>query len=157
MNFSTIQGVYELFRSVNCVGQNNCFFAAYINISTGPLLGGAVGGMIAGMEAAQKYQCDGYLINQTERGLALIPLNSSSSLNKSMKNMQPNLQGTVFIDQSYIQSVTIKRANLISMVSKNVKIRLTTGFEYDLIINNKEKLLPYQESEFSRFVSMYNR
>ncbi len=156
MNYNTIEGAYQLFNSVNCLGQNNCIFLARININAGAV-GGLLGGIVAQMDADEKYKCDAFLINQTERGIALIPLVSSTGLSVSIKNLQPNLQGTVFIDQSYVQNVVIKRAFFISAVNKVVKITLTTGFVYDLIVYTNEKNLPYQKSEFARFVSMYKR
>ena len=49
----------------------------------------------------------------------------------------------------------IKRANLISLVSKEITIKLGNGRVINLMVNNKEKALPYHEMEFTKFVNSH--
>lgn len=153
--FNTIDAIGGLFSRVNCVGQYNCFFAGYVDTtSSAGLFGGALGGLAGGIVAGMNKKCDGYLINQTERGIGLIPLNSKGFSNNLAK-MKADINSFIFIDQGNIKSVTIKKANLISLVTKKVVINLADGSKYNLLVNNKEKNLPYHETNFNNFINGY--
>ena len=77
--FSTFGEAMELFRRVNCIGNQNCIFIGYKDFAknayaTGAVAGltGVLGGMIAGssMNYADQmsnnlYNYGGYLVNET--------------------------------------------------------------------------------------------
>lgn len=158
--FNTIENVKDMFQKVNGIGKTNCYFLGYVTTPTSAaVLGGAVGGIIAGMKANAENQCQAYLINQTENGIGLIPLNSTSGTLLSYKpdKLIATPERFTFINQNDIASVKIKRANLISLVSKNVIIELNNGRKYNLQVNNKEKNIPYHEANFAEFMNRYKK
>lgn len=154
--FNTIEGVSNLFRNANCIGQDNCYFISYISISTS---GGLLGGFVSAMESKMENKCDGYLVNQTESGIGLIPLNSDgmSYITNNPKKMKANVEACTFIQQADIKKVTIKNANLISLVTKEVTIELINGRKYNWLVNKKEKTIPYHEENFAKFMNMYKK
>lgn len=153
--FNTLEAISNLFEKVNCKGNENNYFISYVTAPTSAgLLGGAVGSFAAGAIVGAENKCDAYLVNQTENGIGLIPLNSSGIPGLSMSGpdkMTINIDGYYFINKQDIKKLTVKRANLISLVSKSVNIELTSGRKYYWLVNNKEKLLPYHEQCFKNF------
>lgn len=100
----------------------------------------------------------GFLINDTEKGIGLIPLeNTKSILVFKPENMKVHLEDFIFIDKDEIESIKIKRLNFISAVTKEVNIKLKDGSRYSLMINNKEKSLEYHEINFSKFINKYKK
>ena len=158
--FNTIEGVTKLFNSINCVGQDNCYFVSYVDINAsnsvlmGGLFGGALGAFAAGMAAGMEQNANGYLINENENGLALIPLNSTG-ISNNLKKMVPNTNAFVYVAKSEIKKIKIKRAYLISAVVKKVKIELNDGKKYNLLVNVKEKYVPYHKENFARFIEKH--
>ena len=160
--FNTLEAVSNLFNSINCVGQDNCYFVSYVDINAsnsvmlGGILGGAVGAFAAGMAAGAEQNANGYLINQTEKGIALIPLNTTG-LTNNLKKMVPNTNSFIFVAQSDIKRIKIRRANLISLVSKQITIELNDGKKFHLLVNLKEKLIPYQQENVAKFLEKYKK
>lgn len=150
--FNTIDKVKSLFESFGMNGNQNSYFIGYVKAPTkASLLGGAVGGMVAGMQAAQENQCSAYLINGTNEGIGLIPLVTGDG--SVLFALRPNK--FYFFKNEEIKSLKIKRANLISLVSKEITIKLGNGRVINLMVNNKEKALPYHEIEFTKFVNSH--
>ena len=89
--FNTKEKVEELFKSVDGLGENNCIFLCFIDTNREGLkygalgaLGAVGGGAIAGVAAfssgivdGMNRKSDGYLINWTESGLGIIPLDAT--------------------------------------------------------------------------------
>ncbi len=157
--FKSIEAVSELFAKVNCIGERNMFFISYNDITSGNpfLLGGAVGGALGAMKSLKENRGVAYLVNQTEKGIGLIPLTKKGEGSGSPKNLQVNPEAFTFIEQHDIKKIKIKRANLISAVTKKVVIEEIGGRKYKWLVNNKEKLLPYHESNFVEFKNMYKK
>ena len=154
-NFCTIEGIRELFERVNFIGAENCFFYCITNKQSpaAGMAGGALGGMVAAMT---NKAWDAYLVNQTEKGIGLIPLKNTKPLfSTKVENMVPQLDCFTFLDKYNIASVKIGRFGLISPVAKSLVIKLGDGSKYNLIVNNKEKLIPYHEANFAEFVKKY--
>ena len=110
------------------------------------------------MQAAQENQCSAYLINGTNEGIGLIPLVTGDG--SALFALRPDKLVTVpnkfyFFKNEEIKSLKIKRANLISLVSKEITIKLGNGRVINLMVNNKEKALPYHEMEFTKFVNSH--
>lgn len=160
--FNTIDAVSKLFESINCVGEENCYFVSYVDINAsnpvllGGILGGAVGAFAAGMVAGMEQNANGYIINQMEKGIALIPLNSTG-IGNNIKKMIPNTNSYMYFGQSEIKSIKIKRAYLISAVVKKVRIELTDGKKFNLLVNVKEKYVPYHKENFEKFMQKYKK
>lgn len=166
--FNSIESVTELFRRINCVGEENCFFISYVNNNMGDasmiggILGGAIGGAIgAAIDSknnATIFNCKGFLVNQTEKGIALIALDYNGiSWSNPIKKMKAQVDSYMFIEQEDIEKVIIKNANLISAVTKNVTIILKNTTRINLMVNKKEKYIPYHEENFARFMSKYKK
>lgn len=153
-------GIYNLFKSVNGVGNYNCFFLAYndTTVNTTPyILGGAVGALgayAAGVKSGMQSKYPAYLINQTENGIGFIPLSSNKILN-NLKNFQPNLAAFTFIGQNYIENITIKNYAIINSRLKRMTIKVQNSNPLHLMVNVKEKLIPYHEKNFSTFMNKY--
>lgn len=160
--FNTLEAVRKLFESINCVGQDNCYFVSYVDINAsnsvflGGLFGGAVGAFAAGMAAGMEQNANGYLINQMENGIALIPLNSTG-IGNNIKKMIPNTNSHMFFGQEEIKKVKIKRAYFISAVTKSVRIELKDGKKFNLLVNVKEKYIPYHKENFAKFMQKYKK
>ena len=88
-DISTYQGAIDIFRKVNCVGQDNCIIGAVVDTSksagfTGAMMGNALGpvgyvvGGVLGRERDQKtsriYDYFFALLNFTEVGVGIMPL-----------------------------------------------------------------------------------
>lgn len=168
MDYRTYEGVMEIFRSLNCIGNDNCTFLTFKNNTKDSLkygAFGAVGGIlmsntpsssnsaINGLENA-----DGLLINQTERGFGIIPLsNKGIQLMLNAGNMNVDIQKFVFIPNEYIKEIIIKDFNIFNKKTQKVKIALNNGTTLDQIARINEKDIPYQQVNFSKFMSRYKR
>ena len=148
-DFKTLEGITELFKEADFIGEENCFFYSLIHIK-------ASGGFVAGMEAAVANQgWSGYLINQTEKGIGMIPIKNTKVFTAKPENMEVHTDQFKFISQENIKSVKIKRQNLISAVAKTVIITLNDTTKYELDVRNKEPKIPYHAENFKKFVAKY--
>lgn len=137
--FVTIELVQELFRRVNCIGSDNCFFLAFTNNqSPKAAMSGMVGGMIA---ASENRAWDAYLINATENGIGILPLGNKNPLFLKLENLNPQLEHFMFFYNNDIEFVKIRRLNFISPVAKSLQIKLKNGIKYNLAVRNKEKTI----------------
>jgi len=164
MDFKTNDGAINIFRSLNCLGMDNCYFVTFKDtnaeaFSYGAMgaVGGALGaaaftqGMVAGM---QNY--DGLLINQTENGLGVIPLvNKGIQLMLNPDKMVADTNRFFFIPNEYIVSIIVKKFNIFNKKTQKVRIKLTDGTEFKLLAHVSEKNIAYQESNFAKFMSKY--
>lgn len=150
--FKTLQDIEELFKRVDCIGDNNCFFYSLTNIQSISKM------MVGSDELPMSNMWDGFLINDTEKGIGLIPLeNTKSVFVIKPENMIVHLEDFIFINKNEIESIKIRRLNFISAVAKEVNITLKNGAKYNLMINNKEKSLEYHEMNFSKFINKYKK
>ena len=183
--FYTIKDTEALFKKVDALGEENCFFLsskkmhniAIIVTIIGAFLGSYLFGIIIGillgivlgvictlitnkLEKGEKF--DGYLINQTEKGIGLIPLKykdfssqiSAITVGALPEKMVAQLDKFFFIEKEKIESISIRTVNL---KMKNVTIKLVNNENIGLTINNKFKSIPYHEENFSKFVNKYKK
>ena len=162
MDFKTIDGAMEIFKSLDCIGNENCIFVTFKNTNRegfkyGAL--GAVGGVVGAaasfsngmLEGIQGF--DGMLINLTETGLGIIPLKSKKiQLTLKIDNMEPLLDRFVFVANENIESIIIKNFSFLNKKTKKVKIKLKDGMVLHQLARVVEKSIPYQEGNFSRFM-----
>ena len=163
MDFKTLEGAMEIFKSLNCIGNENCIFVTFKDtnregLKYGAL--GAVGGAIAGaaasfsngmLEGIQGF--DGMLINLTEAGLAIIPLSQKGvKWTMNIEKMEPQLDRFVFVANENIESIIIKNFSFLNKKTKKVKIKLKDGMVLHQLARVAEKSIPYQEGNFSRFM-----
>ena len=164
--FSTYEKAWNLFKSVNCIASQNCIFLAYKNFaktsSTAGMLGGAVGGMIGAMaESASSNifrSSDAFLINQTEYGLGFIPLKVPKVMLKaSPEKLEPQIERFVFVKYDEFASLEVSNDSFLNKKVQKIDFKLKNGMKGYLMANLAEKLLPYQEKEFPRFVAQFKK
>lgn len=164
-----INGAYDLFRTYNGLANNNCiFYALYekpitpAEIAASILLVGAVnvaGGSIIGVNPGGGKFYPGYLINQTEYGIGLIPLEPAGFTTQyPINKMKVVPNSYTFIEQKNIKKISVKRNPL----CLNPSIRFVTieTFEGAIIkfrVCKKDKYLTYQEENFMNFMNLYSR
>ena len=161
MNFKTLEGAMEIFKSLNCIGNENCIIVTFKDTNRegfkyGAL--GAVGGVVGAaasfsngmLEGIQGF--DGMLINLTETGLGIIPLKSKKiQLTLKIDNMEPLLDRFVFVANENIESIIIKNFSFLNKKTKKVKIKLKDGMVLHQLARVVEKSIPYQEGNFFFF------
>ena len=168
MDFKTQEGVMEIFRSVNCIGNENCFFVTYKNPNREGakygLIGGALGASIAAVaassiaaaESVQDYEA--LLINQTENGLGIIPLTSNGvQLVANVSKMQPLVNSFMFIPNESIEQIEVKNYNFLNKKVQKVNITIAGAKTLHQLAHTSDKNIPYQESNFARFMSKYKK
>ena len=174
-NFKTYNEVLELFRNNNCIGNENCIFITYkdgtqdgMKAGTAGLLGGAVGGAIGAFAAGMATEYDeilaglgtyaGLIINQTENGFGIIPLCSKGiSLSLNIDKLELKPEKFMFINNENIESISIKNFNIFTKNTKKLAIKLKNGTDIRLMARVSEKLIPYQQENFAKFMSRYGK
>lgn len=145
--FSTLEKVKELFNKVNCVGSENCYFVAYKDAAKNT-------GMVNGME----YPYDAMLINRTENGFGMFYLKQAGiPFTYNLAKMNVVEDSYFFVTDEDIKSVTVKNWALLNSKTKKVVIKLNNGKVHQLYANINEKLLPYQNENFTKFLEKYSK
>ena len=157
-SFSTYEEALALFQTVDGVGQQNCIFVSLRDVSISPAMvaGGAAGAFLAGVISGIENKSDGFLVNQTEKGIGLIPLfMGKGKMSRRSDKLQADLNNYIFIDQSEIVKVKIKNYAFINTKVKKVLIKTTSGKNFNWIVNVKDKYISYQKNDVSEFIKMY--
>ena len=165
-----INGAYELFKSYNGLGNENCiFYATYEKALTAKdvakaavLTGvvGAFGGSVSsriGVQLGNNNFYPGYLINVTEYGVGLIALEydgftTQDAINK-MK-IVPNSYS--FIAKNDIKTLcSSKNSICLDPSVRFVTIETNNGFRIDFRVKMTNDYLTYHEKNFAYFMSRY--
>ena len=164
MDFKTNEGVMELFRSVNGIGNDNCFFVTFKNTNREGMKYGALGVVGGTLGAAASFATgvldgiegyDGLLINQTEKGLGIIPLKKNGmQLVLSPEKMEPEIESYVFVPNEQVEGIEIKNFNIFNKKTKKVNIKFKEKTLYQLA-HVAEKGIPYQEANFAKIMQLY--
>ncbi len=167
-DFKNYDGVVNLFRSVNCIGKENCFFVTFKNNNREGLKYGAMGAIGAGIAAAvssfsssmlqgiEAYE--GLLFNQTEMGLGIIPLSQKGiQMFLNVDKLEARPECFIFIPNQYIESIVVKNFNIFNKKMQKVNIKLTDGYTFYQVARLKEKSVNYQEAEFKKFMDRYKK
>ena len=165
-DFKTLNGATELFESVGGLRNNNNIFVVFKNNNKEAMKYGLAGGLIAaGLPAvitSDKAQgilgnkFDGLLINQTEEGLAIIPLHVKGvQMMLNIEKMQPDLDGYCFFTNDVISGITVKNFNIFNKKMQSVKVEIAGKYHLELLGKVAEKSVPYQEANFGKFMSKY--
>ena len=113
-SFNTLEKVKELFNSVGCEGNENCYFVALKDYKK------AKSGVVGGME----YPYSGLLINATEKGLGIFYLNPEKASDIFFKIDVSKLRITensyFFIPNENIKEIKVKKYSILT--SKTVTI-----------------------------------
>ena len=151
--FTTLENVQKLFESLNLTGAQNSYFIAYkdMNKQVG-MTGGALGGVVSGME----YPYDAVLVNRTEKGIAMILLVTDGVVWNMVKLDKLRLKDNeyIFIDNSEIEKIEIKKFALLNSSKKKISIK-TKDKKYYLYANIDEPQLPYHNEGFDKFMKEF--
>lgn len=158
--FDTFEKVQNLFRKLNLDGENNNYFIAYKDIPKQVgLVGGAVGGMVQGMAHGMEYPFDAVLINNTEKGIAMILLTVEGITWNFVKLEKLHVKDNefIFIKNEDIENITIKKFALLNSTKKKIIIKTKNKKVYSLYANINEPLLPYHNENFNEFIKKYEK
>ena len=153
--FETYEGAMNLFAQVNYIGQNNCIFYATTAVSTPALMFGVAGGIVSGMhDAANNRNWAGYLLNVNEMGFGIIPLESTKTFGIKFEDLALRFDEFVYIPYQQLINVTVKKYTIGSSV-KRLIIEFANAPKFDLLVQVKQKKLPYHEGCFKAFCDFY--
>ena len=162
MNYNTYEEVNEIFRKVNCIGNDNCFFVTYKNPnSTSAAMFGAVGGLVSGMANAMSddiEKSEGFIINLTEQGLGLIPLkNKGMQMVINVAKMEPQLDKFLFVPNDKIEFIEVKNFNFLNKKLQKVNIKIQGLKTLYQVARIKEKDIAYQEDNVTKLMEKYKK
>ena len=142
--FNTLEKVIELFRLSNMYFEENNIFILYKDMQKS-------NGLVSGME----YPYEGLIVNETNRGFAMIPLKQDGIvLKQSINKMHiDRTRNIIFIPKENITSITIKKFALINSKMKRISIKTTDGKNYLLFGKVNEESIPYHNENFAKFVT----
>ena len=109
------------------------------------------------MKSGMEYPFDGLLINESNRGIAMILLNQEGLvLTQSMEKMNvDNTRPVIFYPNEDIIDIEIKRFSLLNNKAKRISIETKDGKYYRLYTKAVEKNIPYQQENFDKFVQKH--
>lgn len=162
-------GAHDVFKEYDGLGENNCiFYATYektitpAGVATAFLLAGAlnaIGASVIGVAAMGmgNNPYPGYLINKSENGIGLIPLEPDGfSTQYPINKMKIVPNAYIFIDKKSIKSIKVKDNPLcLDPLIRFVTIETVDGTKINFRVGIKNKYLTYQESNFINFMSEY--
>lgn len=165
-DYKVLAQAHAMFAENNCIGANNCIFVAAKDHQaqgmqaglkgTMGLAGRAIAGNMASADALNSLAYDGLLINQTEKGLGIIPLrNQGMNLNGDLAKMYALEDNCFFIGLNDIEKITVKDFSFLNRKVKTVRILLQNGQKIQILAKVAEKEIPYQEENFARFMAKY--
>ncbi len=168
-DFKTLDDATELFSQVNGLENSNNIFITLKNTTRESMKYGIAGGMAAGIgigilvtgnaEAIFSNKFDALLVNQTENGFGFIPMHSKKIVlnTDKIENLEPDLEGYVFIPNDSINEIKVKNFSFLNKKTQTVKFKVGDKNTLHLIARKQEKLLPYQEANFAKFMDQYKK
>ena len=145
-SFQNDEQLHELLKRVGCLGEKNCCFYTHGG-------GAETKGLVSTFE-----RCDGYLINKTERGLAMIPLRLR---NRKSKPIPSNL-GVIEQEYYFVPNEDIKKVQIPKPISKRDAKKIHRIYiEYDrrrayIFAYKDVPSLSYHNRNLTEFVNTYN-
>ena len=159
--YNTIEKCLELFKSVNCVGNENLIFFAYKDTAkaTSPavMLGGAVGAFAGGVVNGAEHPYDGLLINKTENGIGMFMLKQPGvPLTYKLEKMELQKDKFIFYKEEDIKEIKVKKFALLNNKKKSIFITTSDKKKYVLCADVNEAKLPYHNDNFAKFIEKYS-
>ena len=157
-DFNTLEKAKSLFNSAVPGEEWSGFFVGYkdinANTSTSYLLGGAVGGYMAGAKNAQEYPYDAMLVALGKNGIAYFPLQKTSLFKAKLKDLVIEKDKCEYIPYNMIDKIVAKQFPL----GKNKKFRMyvKNGKNHCLIVSHKEDL-PYHEAGTIELINRFGK
>ena len=90
----------------------------------------------------------GYLLNQTEKGICLIPINAEFRKNTI------DIEHYIIINQNDIKEVKIKSQEILYI---KIQILLKDGTKYIMTTNKKIRSMPMHGENVAKFVKIYKK
>lgn len=174
IDFRTLDGALELFKQTDDFGTMNNVFITLRDTNRDGMKYGIAGGAAAGMAVALgtgifvikgnsdvlfNDNFDALLINQTEKGLGIIPMHNKKALSLSIKfeNLEPALDEYVFIPFESISEIKVKDYSFLNKKTQKVKIKLNNKYTLHLLARKQEKEVPYQKENYARIMAQYGK
>lgn len=165
--FNTYDNAEKLFEKLNCIGYENIIFVAKKDVTTAGIqaglsgslgvLGSVASQMVGKNELLQNLKYEGLLLNHTENGIGVIPLDCKGvSLTGNLAKLDANLEQYFFISKNEIDNIVIKNYNFLNHKLKKVCINLKNGQNLKMVVPIKEKTFKYQELNFVKFMRKYD-
>lgn len=95
-----------------------------------------------------------YLVNETERGIAIIPIQSNGL---SYKKAMPLPEKYVFIPKEAIEKIQLKNYTVFLKSTQNLIIKAKGFPGIRINVNVKDRFIPFQEVNFKRFMEKYKK
>lgn len=133
------------FKKAGAYGTYNYCFSTQIESSLLPSLFGAVGGVA---EVMKNKKVMGYLLNQYDQGICLIPVVADTLTKNKIDDENP-----IIINQDKIDKVVIKN----DLNGYLIRITLKDKTKYRLRTLKKIKKVPYHEKNLNQFIKIYKK
>lgn len=143
-NYNTKENMEKLFKKINCYGEKENYYFECATIQN--MYFGAIGVLIS---IKKNKNVMGYLLNQTEKGIALIPI-----VKDTMSKNKIDEQNYIFIPQNNIENVKITNEEI---NFKRIVITLKDGTKYKMKTIKKTKKIPYHNENLNNFIAIYNK
>lgn len=173
-DFKTLDGALELFEQVDGISSSNNVFLTLRDTNRDGMQAGIAAGVASGLaaafgsglfvmkgnsEALFSGHFDAILINQTDKGLGFIPMHSSKVVMTTAKieNLEPALDEYVFAPYEVLADIKAKNYSFLNKKIQTVKIKFGDKYTLHLLARKQEKLLPYQEENYAKFMAQYDK
>lgn len=153
--------------------------SAVVGAKAGGVAGGIVGGLVGNAvsnavnEAVQEFKRSldekqkiifdttvygGYLVNIVADGIGIIPLSNGGKLTPSIKNFITDVENFVYFSNDEIESIKLEKLPL-RFSTKKLAVYLKDKNKTcpRWVCPSKDKLVPYQEENFKKFLDNSSR
>ena len=143
-DLNTLEKIENYFKKVNCYGEYNYCFSCQKEPSLLPIIFG-VAGAVASIIKDNKVV--GYLFNQNDQGICLIPI-----VVDTMTKNKIAIEKYVFIKQEDIEKIIIKNEDI---KFKKIKIVLKDKTKFVMRTSKKIRNIDYHENNLNKFIELY--
>ena len=139
--YNTEEKALNLFRNVSGLGEYNNVFVSFNDMQV----------------ISEGRRPDGYLINQTEKGIGMFFLHDTGYAwtSQNINRLKLDKEQYISVAKEDIKKVIIKNYNFINKKVKKVCIELNGGYKFNLMIRLVEKDISYHEKNFAKFIDNY--
>ncbi len=138
-----MEEVEEIFKQIGWHGRFNYFFCCRVEKNQTVYI-------MKSIMSAKKRQknISGYLLNQTEKGICLIPINAEFRKNTL------DIENYIIINQKDIKEVKISNKEIIYI---KIQIILKDGTKYIMTTNKKIRTMPKHGENVEKFIKIYKK
>lgn len=147
--FSNLEELEDYFKQINCYGKYNNCFTCQTDWSILPTMFGLLGLIIVSIVDKNNKGILGYLVNQFESGICLIPVANDTLYCKN----KIDIKNYIFIDNNKIKKISVKNEDF---VYKRIKIILNDKTKYSIKTLSKVKNADFHEINLKNFINECN-